>query len=311
MKNLFLLITLVNLSYAQFQKVSIGHIDEHYRDVLSKEKLYEIIKEIEDTFESQLGMNVFDYSIDGKPIDVIYMPPSKKKKKLLQNLKNMELFKDDMNALSINIDLNKKSLNSSKKLLNNEYKELNQFINKLNEYILKVNKSSNQISKSEYEKVKKYVSNEQKKISSKTMRLEQKKKKLNIKIATLKNEIRKYNLLVSRYNRLQRSSEQLSKSTTEVKGITKSKTKITYLEDGDSIKKKSSEIYMEKIEIYDFEDLALLKVILAHEIGHLVGVEHINTVGALMNPYIQKEQLKDLLLTKDDVKVFNKAINSF
>jgi len=61
---------------------------------------------------------------------------------------------------------------------------------------------------------------------------------------------------------------------------------------------------MTKIEIYGFDNLKQLKVVLAHEIGHLVGIPHIENKGALMNPIVQKNQEMNLSLTQDDIKAF-------
>ena len=66
---------------------------------------------------------------------------------------------------------------------------------------------------------------------------------------------------------------------------------------------------MDKIEIYDFETLEKFKVVLAHELGHLVGVEHVEAKGALMNPLMQDEQVKELFLTPSDIRAFNHAFN--
>lgn len=303
MKIIFVLLIFFSLAFGEFQKVSIGKIDERYSDVLSEQELYQIIKEIENRFESQLGIDVFDYSKDGKPIDIIYMPPSKKKKKLAYNLKKMKSIKKDMDALLVYIEPKKRSIELSQKRLNNDYSVLNKAIKRLNNYVLKSNQKSTQISKIEYEKIKTNISNKQKKILREKTILNKKKKKLNRKISIFKQKLRKYNLLVKRYNRLLRYSENLSKSIVEVKGVTKMQIKTIYMDNS----KISSKTYMEKIEIYNFENLKQLKIILAHEIGHLVGVEHIDADGALMNPYLQKEQLDDFSLTHDDMYLFHKA----
>jgi ABC-type ATPase with predicted acetyltransferase domain len=78
--------------------------------VLSKEQLRTIINEIEYLFESQLGFNVFDYSKDGKPIDIVYLKASKKKKKLQRYLKNSESLKNKINNLHPSITSYKKSM---------------------------------------------------------------------------------------------------------------------------------------------------------------------------------------------------------
>ena len=66
---------------------------------------------------------------------------------------------------------------------------------------------------------------------------------------------------------------------------------------------------MNKIEIYGFESLNELKAILAHELAHLVGIPHIEVVGALMNPVLQKNQIENLELTSYDIELFNNYID--
>ena len=79
----------------------------------------------------------------------------------------------------------------------------------------------------------------------------------------------------------------------------------TYYKDGKKIKEKSVKSNMTKIEIYGFENISQLKAVLAHEIGHLVGIPHINAKKALMNPILQKNQINELFLTNDDIDNFN------
>ena len=68
---------------------------------------------------------------------------------------------------------------------------------------------------------------------------------------------------------------------------------------------------MEKIEIYGFDgNTDQLKAVLAHEIGQLVGVNHIEKKGALMNPILQSNQIVKMELTQDDVKAFNHVFSS-
>jgi DNA repair exonuclease SbcCD ATPase subunit len=304
LKKIVLFLLCYTLAFGEFQKVSIGNIDAHYKNRLSKNELYKIIKEIEQSLESQLGMDIFEYKeYGGKPIDIIYMPPSKQKRELSQKLQKLESLKTKMQQLQPVIKDKQDSVNSLVHHLNRKYGYLNQDIKELNRYISQTNKKKN-LSKSEYEKIKKYVSKEQAKISKVKKDLDREKRAIGTKQNSVKNEIRKYNMIVSRYNRIQRQAENLSKGMLEVKGVTKSKTKTLYSSDG---KEKSSKVYMEKIEIYDFEDLAHLKVILAHELAHLVGVDHVSSKGSLMNPVLQKEQVKNLSLSYDDIDAFYEA----
>ncbi len=50
----------------------------------------------------------------------------------------------------------------------------------------------------------------------------------------------------------------------------------TSYKNGRKVKEKIIKNSMDRIEIYGFDNLNQLKVLLAHEIGHLVGLPHIN-----------------------------------
>ena len=76
-KIIFLILSFTTFSYASFEKIRIGKIDNHYKNKINEQEFRNILNEIEYIFESELNMNVFDYSEEGKVIDIIYIPPSK------------------------------------------------------------------------------------------------------------------------------------------------------------------------------------------------------------------------------------------
>lgn len=85
----------------------------------------------------------------------------------------------------------------------------------------------------------------------------------------------------------------------------------TYYQDGKKIVEKENRDEMEKIEIYGFDgNMNQLKAVLAHEIAHLVGINHIEKQGALMNPILQSNQVERMELTPDDIKAFNQLFRS-
>ena len=91
----------LNISFATFQEVRIGTIDEYYKSKISKEEMRKIIDEIEYVFENKLNMNIFDYSQNGKEINIVYLPPSKtekiietKKKVLKEKKDKIDFFKN-------------------------------------------------------------------------------------------------------------------------------------------------------------------------------------------------------------------------
>ena len=81
-KIIFLLFFSFDSLFASYEQLRIGRIDDFYKDKLSEHQLKIIIDEIEHIFESQLNMNIFDYSQNGKPIDIIFETPSKLEEKI-------------------------------------------------------------------------------------------------------------------------------------------------------------------------------------------------------------------------------------
>lgn len=295
---------LYNLLYANIPKVSIGTIDRYYKDKISVKQLKIIVNQIEREFESALNANLFDYDENGIRINLIYTPYSKLEKQILNKKEKLDSLEKKIDNQKTDILLSKKknlilrdSFSKQNKILNNKIASLNRFIKKIN--------GQKNISNKEFVDAKTYVSIEQKKINKEIQRVKLEHRKVSQIINSFNKKLIKYNNLIRTYNINTRELESLTRGFKKIKGktfklITKQKTK-----NGTKVLKN----YMTKIEIYGFDNIQELKAVIAHEIGHLLGVSHINIKNALMNPIIQSKQLERLHLTYDDIKVFREILN--
>lgn len=303
----------ITSSFAQYQEVKIGTIDQRYKDLLTHTQLISIIKDIENQFESQLGFNVFDYSENGKPIDILFIKDSQKKKKLKRYIRDLDSIKDKIKKLDQEISTEQSKSIENKNILKSELTTLNKSVTMLNKYIETTNNSSKLLTTGEYNRAKAYISQEQKIINKSRKLFNKNKSHFNLQLKSIKRKISRHNTLVRKHNNMNRRIEALSNSIQEVKGkaFGKNVTSIkTYYKNGEQQTEKSSYIEMQKIEIYSFEgDLNYLKVVLAHEIAHLVGVDHINESDALMNPLLQENQINQLDLKYSDIEGFQKAFD--
>lgn len=309
LKIIFFIILLSTSSVANYQKVKVGKIDSHYSSMLSRTQLKDIIYEIENTFESELNVNIFDYSKNGKPIDILYMPPSKIKKNIYRSMQKLKKDKLKIEYIQDTFLSKKEKIKSSQNIVKRENRLLNKDIRALNRYINEMN-DKKITSKNEYSQIKSKIKNMKRNINSKKNRFLQKKTKLKSLLNSYNQKISRYNTLIKQYNRLQRKVEIMTRSSKEVKGaaIGRTKTEVqTFSIDGKEYRKKVKTSYMEKIEIYGFDNLSQLKAILAHEIAHLVGIRHVNVKGALMNPLLQKNQVNNLELTANDIDLFDEV----
>jgi D-ribose pyranose/furanose isomerase RbsD len=294
--------------YGKFEYVKVGNIDREFRDKIDENSLKNIIYEIKDRFNSQLGYSVFDYSNSGKPIDIVYMPPSQKKKRLQRAIKELESEKIKIENSELKLKNNKELLNIENNELNRHREIVNEKVKQYNEYISSIN--NKKYTKDEYYKVKKEASEKEQIIKRVSKEFDIEKRRYNQSVREYNRQLSRYRTMINRYNQKIREIEVLSKSIKEVKGIAKGYTKeITekkYTNGKEVSRKTERTSYMEKIEIYGFDTLAELRAILAHELCHLVGVGHIESNGALMNPMLQKNQVKELYLSQDDIREIDK-----
>lgn len=305
-KIIFPLLTLFTLSLASFQEIRIGKIDDFYKDKLTEQQLRTIIDEIKYTFESELNMNIFAYSQNGKPIDILFETPSKLEEKIQKKIENINSKLEKIQELKILFPQIKEEMTISQNSYNEQTSILNKKIEALNEYIRDVNKKGS-LSKDEYLKVQNYINNEKNQID-----LESKKqKKYHMDLTRLFNhynqKVFSFNNLVNDVNRLNNEIESMNRSFKKIKGKTFGEENTTiksYYKDGELVKEKSTTITMNKIEIYGFDNLKQLKAVLAHEIAHLVGIPHIEVKNALMNPILDKSQEENLVLTPEDILNF-------
>lgn len=305
-KIIFPLLTLFTLSLASFQEVKIGKIDDFYKDKLTEQQLRTIIDEIKYTFESELNMNIFDYSQNGKPIDILFETPSKLEEKIQKKIENINSKLEKIQELKILFPQIKDEMTISQNSYNEQTSSLNKKIEALNEYIRDINKKGS-LSKDEYLKVQNYINSEKIQID-----LESKKqKKYHMDLTRLFNhynqKVFSFNNLANDVNRLNNEIESMNRSFKKIKGKTfgEENTIIkAYYKDGELVKEKSTTTTMNKIEIYGFDNLKQLKAVLAHEIAHLVGIPHIEAKNALMNPILDKSQEENLVLTPEDILNF-------
>lgn len=305
-KTIFSLLTLITFSFASFQEVRIGKIHDYYKDKISEQQLRAIIDEIEHTFESQLNMNIFDYSLNGKPIDILFETPSKLEEKIQKKMEKLNSKLEKIEELKIQFPKMKEELNSSQNSYNEQISILNKKVEELNEYVRNINKKAN-LSKDEYSKAQNYINIEKSKIDIESKKQKNLHRDLIKQFNSYNQKIFSFNNLVNDSNRISNEIESMNRNVKKIKGKTIGEENITiktYYKDGKLVKEKTNSISMNKIEIYGFDNLKQLKVVLAHEIAHLVGIPHIEAKNALMNPILPKTQEEKLVLTAEDILNF-------
>lgn len=307
-KIILLTLFLIGNVNAGVEEVRIGTIDEHYSKVITNIELKQILSDIENTFENQLGFDVFNYSNSGKPIDIIYLAPQRLEKQIKSKIKKLERKKVQIDELKSQFPEDKARIDEYQKGLNKFASYINEMTISLNSYIENANKQRN-FNSSQYKSAQRYVQEKQDRIKREIKNLRKERRTLRRMSDKYNKKIRKLNNLVRSHNTLSNQITRMSRSIKKVKGKTFGSKEIslkTYYKDGKKVKKRTETTNMTKIEIYGFETKNQLKAVLAHEIGHLVGIPHINVKNALMNPILQENQIQNLMLIQADIRNFKK-----
>jgi len=299
---------LLNIANAAIQEVQVGSIDSYYANSITKKELHIIINEIEQQFETQLGFDVFNYSYDGIPIHIVYIPPSKLEKNIQKKLKSLKKKKEKINKLKNSFPSEKIQIENFQKGLKKFAAHINNMTISLNDYIQNSNKRRD-YSSHEYKKMLLFVKNKQMRIKRDIVNLRKERRILRRMSNDYNKKIYTFNSLVNSYNKLSNQIMKMSHNKEKIKGTTFGLKEINHIK----IFKNNTKTYtktikntMTKIEIYSFKSKKELKAILAHEIAHLVGIPHIKVKNALMHPIVQQNQIENLFLTNKDIEAFKK-----
>ncbi|QKF81734.1 matrixin family metalloprotease [Halarcobacter ebronensis] len=309
MKFSLFIFLLTSFAYCSYEKVTIGNIDPYYEHKITKEQLKDIILEIKKSFKEQLNKDIFDYSTNGKPINLVYIPTSKIENLITRNQEQLQRKENLAKRLSEQLASSQKRINSLKDEFKDKKAQMDKKIEIYNSYVNEQNKKK-KLSKEEYQTIKEEIDKRKKVLNEHLKVYKNDKKELRKEINFYNANVIKYNRIVLDYNRLSRDIERLNRTNKKVRGQTfgekKTIKKISFKDGKTREIETNTTVSMNKIEIYGFESLNELKAVLAHEIAHLVGIPHVDSKGSLMNPVLQKNQIDNLYLTKEDIAAFEK-----
>ncbi|MDZ7715554.1 MAG: matrixin family metalloprotease [Balneolaceae bacterium] len=265
----------------------IASIDSRFD--LDEKTLKQLASEAANLWSNAVGQEVLAYSDSGKvAINLIYS--------------NAQKFTDDEQSLSENI--NKKKLHYE--TLEQHYRQLsfryNQKLIEFDEVNTRLQKTQKEyqqiasrwntgmvVSKEENEKLDKLKD----KISRLHKESEKKLTELNALIVRMYEQSIAVNNLADRINELiyQHREKFRSKQTFHQGAYFKAAEK-------------------RKINIYQFDDLDKLRLVLAHEMGHALGLGHVNNSRSVMYYLMEFQNARNLQLSQEDIDAIKKKCRS-
>ncbi|OEC91965.1 matrixin family metalloprotease [Acinetobacter sp. YK3] len=126
-------------------------------------------------------------------------------------------------------------------------------------------------------------------------RLEQQQHTLQQQSVDLEAKIAEHNQLVQQFNRQTEQSKQLHQQLAESVAAFNQTFKPQILHKG--------QFHGQQIFIYEFSSMDDLRLTLAHEFGHALGLKHTQDPKSLMYPRIKEQNAKDFQLTATDLEL--------
>jgi tetratricopeptide (TPR) repeat protein len=254
---------------------SLGEVDSRFE--ISQDELINVLAQAENVWEKDLNRNVLEYR-EGATFKINLVFDSRQQQTIEKNKLDSQL--DRLEAIRGNLSDEYQSLqNKYDKLLTEYKKDLKTYEKTVAIFNKKVNDWNKKggASEDEYEKLKE----EEDAITKLKKDLELQRKVVNKLIADMNNLAQKENGLVDAYNN-------------KIK---------TYKDTFGEGKEFDQGVYNGVgINVYQFHDKSDLELVLVHELGHALGLNHLENPESVMYYLMEKQNLENIKLTAQDLQ---------
>ena len=258
---------------------TIGSIDSRFE--IDRDELRDVMRKVEELWESSLDRDLLNYSENGEvAIHLIYSEEQQRTAEERRLSERIQRNKRQVDMLEGELKRLKKSYQSRQQELKKSLSDYSAAVNTFNDTIEKWNKRGGvpQSEKSTIEQMRRKIDRLETEINRKEQNAEMVRRRANAKTDQINRLIQTQNRMVDAYN------EQFGESRKFDQG--------RYIRNGED----------QRINIYQFGNLAELKTVLAHESGHAFGLNHVENPKSVMYPVMAKQNIFNLSLSEEDLK---------
>jgi len=264
----------------------IGSIDSRYN--ITREELKEVIREVENIWESQMGTDLFNYRENGNiSVHLIYSEKQKLTEEEQKFSNRIESKGEQIESIKNEYERLKDTYSQQKKELQSMISHYEEVVRNYKSYIESIQRSGGipRSKKMEVESRQREIKALESEIKDKEQTVESHRQRVNRHSEELNELIAQQNHLITDYNRRFAQSERFNQGN--------------YIKMGDQ----------ERINILQFANRGKLKAVLAHEFGHAMGIKHVENPRSIMHELMQKQNIYNLSLTQEDIQALNEICN--
>lgn len=260
----------------------LGDIDARFH--ITENQVKEVMKEIEHLWHGALDKELLTYSKDGQI--AIHFEYGEQQK-----------FYEEEQTTSIRIEGKEQQLNTQEK----EYQRLSEKFNESFEQYNTILTEFNNLIKNHNRQVgelqgKNISPEEAKSIKQREENLKRLQNRLDQKYQEVESLRQRTNAQGEQLNEVNSQRNEMIAEYNSQFAVPKK------FNQGRYVRKGSKEM----IYVYQFKDMQSLKAVLAHEVGHALGISHVNNPASLMYELMSEQNVVDLELTKEDIEALRK-----
>jgi hypothetical protein len=254
---------------------SIGNFDSRFG--ITKEKFINTTKEAEAIWEEPMGLDLFNYNPNSQfKINLVF----DERQKEIMDEKNM---KEQLEQVELSFDVLEKEYDSLSSLYNQKIADYN---NSLYAYEKRIDSYNSRVD---------YWNNKGGAPENIYYELEAERQTLNLLEIEIEKKRINLNKLVDKLNLLvERDSHLVSQHNINI---------LTYnTRFGEAKEFNQGDYRGNEINIYQFSEIDELKLILVHEFGHVLELDHVKNPESIMYYLMDKQNLASLQLTEGDIE---------
>jgi hypothetical protein len=262
---------------------SIGTIDSRFG--ITKEKFLNITKEAEAIWEKGANQNLFDYKDDARfKINLIFDDRQEQTLEANYSKEEIESYRTQYDSMVAEYKSSANSYERDLGLYNNNVAIFQNKLSDYNSWISEINSRGGATPKERQrlEAEKNELESEKNILDSQRVALNDRAGRLNSLGDSVNSLGKKLNITVDIHN--QRFGEGRE------------------FEQGQTIGKR-------EINIYQFDTINDLRLVLAHELGHAVGLEHVENPKSLMYYLMDQQNPQNPVLSQEDLSALNARCN--
>ncbi|MEL7834511.1 matrixin family metalloprotease [Fodinibius sp. N2] len=263
----------------------LGDIDSRFD--ISEHELIEVLEEVEALWSSALGRDVVDFSESGTVlVHLIYSEEQQRtdaerqfSNRIKAKEQEEEVARREFDRLSKRYEQKKQDVQQTLETYNETASTYNELAQKW-----KGKEATSEII-AKFKKLEQQIKNLEADLKHKKKNLQQLHQQANNKTEQLNRLVNEYNQLIDEYN--ERYSEPRR------------------FDQGRFVKQGTQE----EINIYQFRNRAQLKTVLAHEVGHALGLKHVSNPKSIMHKMMAEQNMGNLQLTDEDITALQQQCN--